>query len=1085
MKKISLLILSVAWTIASSAAPFHDGDTVVFFGDSITHGGLYHEYLTDFYLTRYPEAKIRFVNSGIGGDTADGALPRVKVDVAEYKPTCVCFHFGMNDINRGLYTATPDAQALEGADAAQKAYRANLDKLVAAVREAAPKARHVYLTPTIYDDTAVPTNIPPDATGWAVVNQVGCNAGLALMAGHVLAAAKRDGALAVNWYTPLENFLMARRAHDPHFMITRWDRVHPEALGHSIMAWEFLRAQGVDPVVSEVTVDAVKGAVTKANNVTVSELAKRDGGVAFTMLAKALPFPVAPEAKGVLAEFKVAETLNRETVCVTGLADGEYELTIDGNAIGRWSAAELAQGVNLGFNEKTPQYAQAQRVFARTAELSVRERVLRNHHSARWFYTFRGAPVDDAAAFKDWFEKNERNKTGYFAKFVPGYLDYWPHYRETRAELLKDQEDVRRLAKPVAHRYVLARAAQPTDIRGFYRVEKASDGRWWAVDPQGMRTVVRGVDWVIYRGHGCEVDGKAHHYREWNDAHYASPADWERETLGRLKDWGFTMLGTGHDATLRHRGFAHAWEINFGNKFGKALDEDDERWIMPGRCAPCTALPNVFHPDFPAYCAKLAVETCGPMKEDHDLLGWFLDNELCWWGAAGQANGATGVWKACLAKPASHSARKAAVAFAGAHPELKDAALHEAFLTEVADRYFAITVAAVKKVDPNHMILGCRFAGLGGAPECVWKVAGKYADVVTFNCYPSADLDRNVLVEHIGGKRIADLFRQRYEAVGRPMLVTEWSFPALDSGLPCTNGAGQRFRTQAERTQATELCAKTFLALPFLIGYDYFMWVDEPKNGISKLFPENTNYGLVSEKGVPYPIADMFRRLHADVTKWHDAPLPAERTNALELVAVEGAGDALRDVKLDGVRYGSFRVMLMSRQDGVVRWSPATRVTRVKRTDDRIDLTAEGEDEGVGFAVDLAFEKASDLGAFVASATRVANRGKKPFTFMGLVFGAVAEFVKGPGDAPPDRVPQLWKAPKASAWRAKDGRVYAARSDSPLCEKVEHFWFKPENRAHPDAVFHNPKEVDLGAGASLSLSPHYHLNLHLSNESVK
>ena len=50
------------------AAPFKDGDTVVFLGDSITHGGRYHQFITDFYRTRYPDARIRFVNSGIGGD---------------------------------------------------------------------------------------------------------------------------------------------------------------------------------------------------------------------------------------------------------------------------------------------------------------------------------------------------------------------------------------------------------------------------------------------------------------------------------------------------------------------------------------------------------------------------------------------------------------------------------------------------------------------------------------------------------------------------------------------------------------------------------------------------------------------------------------------------------------------------------------------------------------------------------------------------------------------------------------------------------------------------------------------------------
>ncbi len=43
------------------------------------------------------------------------------------------------------------------------------------------------------------------------------------------------------------------------------------------------------------------------------------------------------------------------------------------------------------------------------------------------------------------------------------------------------------------------------------------------------------------------------------------------------------------------------------------------------------------------------------------------------------------------------------------------------------------------------------------------------------------------------------------------------------------------------------------LRMPFLLGYDYFMWVDEPALGISSKFPENTNYGLVNEENEPYP----------------------------------------------------------------------------------------------------------------------------------------------------------------------------------------------------------------------------------------
>ena len=75
---------------------------------------------------------------------------------------------------------------------------------------------------------------------------------------------------------------------------------------------------------------------------------------------------------------------------------------------------------------------------------------------------------------------------------------------------------------------------------------------------------------------------------------------------------------------------------------------------------------------------------------------------------------------------------------------------------------------------------------------------------------------------------------------GKPLLVTEWSFPALDRGMPCTWGAGMRVKTQAERVQACELVAKTFLSCPQVVGYDYFMWRDQPAGGWSSSFRPNS-----------------------------------------------------------------------------------------------------------------------------------------------------------------------------------------------------------------------------------------------------
>ena len=148
-------LLSAALLAASTglmAAPFSDGDTVVFLGDSITHGGRYHGFITDFYRTRYPDRKIRFVNSGIGGDSAIGAQKRLHEDVAEYRPTHVALHFGMNDVDREAYAVETTTDRLRRRSDAQARYRMNFDNLVVQVKAVAPQASLIYLSSTISTD---------------------------------------------------------------------------------------------------------------------------------------------------------------------------------------------------------------------------------------------------------------------------------------------------------------------------------------------------------------------------------------------------------------------------------------------------------------------------------------------------------------------------------------------------------------------------------------------------------------------------------------------------------------------------------------------------------------------------------------------------------------------------------------------------------------------------------------------------------------------------------------------------------------------------------------------------------------------
>ncbi|HIE47349.1 TPA: hypothetical protein EYP84_00475, partial [Candidatus Bipolaricaulota bacterium] len=218
----------------------------------------------------------------------------------------------------------------------------------------------------------------------------------------------------------------------------------------------------------------------------------------------------------------------------------------------------------------------------------------------------------------------------------------------------------------------------------------------------------------------------------------------------------------------------------------------------------------------------------------------------------------------------------------------------------IAERYFAITTAAVRKYDPNHLILGCRFAGR--APFDIWDIAGRYCDIISVNIYPRIDLEREVVIG------VEENLKKWYAIAKKPFMITEWSFPALDSGLPCTHGAGMRVDTQEQRAKCFEIMQMLLFRLPFMVGSDYFMWVDEPALGISSTFPENTNYGLVNERDEPYELlTTACKRLNARVCEIHAGRLP----NISVRVSSTGKRIAVRNTGKSTVR-----VVIAMRVDG-------------------------------------------------------------------------------------------------------------------------------------------------------------------------
>ena len=404
-----------------------------------------------------------------------------------------------------------------------------------------------------------------------------------------------------------------------------------------------------------------------------------------------------------------------------------------------------------------------------------------------------------------------------------------------------------------------------TNATGFFRVEELPDPangkkRWWAIDPLGRGMNVFGIDHVRYEGMG--VRGGKCRYLKHNQSAYPDKSAWESETLGRLTDWGFNLFGVDGEPSLLRRGLAHAILLNMGDALARRRADPDEYISSdPGR--PCSAMPNMFSPRFAEWCDGIARRKCLPNKDDPWLFGYYIDNELAWHGG-GERDRQTGLWDRILELPSTHSARRALSLYAKSHgvPETTNAvpAQKSAFIRLAAERYFRETTAAIRRYDPNHLILGCRFATLEGAPEQVWEVAGKFCDIVSMNIYPAADLQAQIVRDWYKVP-ILESWPRYHRLTARPMMLTEWSFCAYDSGLPCKHGPGQRFKTQQQRAQAAELLARTVLSMPFMVGYSFFMWVDDPPEGFSSSTPEDSNYGLVNEQGKPYPAVETFRKI--------------------------------------------------------------------------------------------------------------------------------------------------------------------------------------------------------------------------------
>lgn len=207
---------------------FENYDRIVFAGDSVTDmesahpvgeglfdnlGRSYVRIVENMLSTWYPELMIRVTNSGIGGNTSRDLLNRFERDVVNLKPDWVSICIGINDVWRQFdCPAMPDTWVLP------EEYEENLEKMVSSVIDS---VKGVFIMTPYY--------MEPNEEDWMRkrMDEYGaiCEA-----------VAEKYGCVFIDLQEAFNLYFRFR-----HSSYIAWDRIHPNQVGATIIAKEFLK----------------------------------------------------------------------------------------------------------------------------------------------------------------------------------------------------------------------------------------------------------------------------------------------------------------------------------------------------------------------------------------------------------------------------------------------------------------------------------------------------------------------------------------------------------------------------------------------------------------------------------------------------------------------------------------------------------------------------------------------------------------------------------------------------------------------------------------------------------------------------
>lgn len=366
------------------------------------------------------------------------------------------------------------------------------------------------------------------------------------------------------------------------------------------------------------------------------------------------------------------------------------------------------------------------------------------------------------------------------------------------------------------------------EATGFFHTRKIGD-RWWIIDPEGHPYIFKGV--------ACLSIGHSDRQQAALVERFGDMRTWAEHECGFLRENGFNGLGAWSRVDdVRECGTPLPYTVivnPMGRYHGAHLKKFGGKYLFHSWQNYRFDLAMVFDPEFDKY-VESEISKIARYKDDPWLVGYYTDNEIPW------VNDALDRHLTLLAhdEPAYLAVRKWFDERKGKNAGPADITPEDrlAFSAFYLDTYLSKVTAALRKYDPNHMYLGCRFNQWKEElrNKAVFETAGKYMDIISVNHYQRWTPDMEEITNF--GKWS-----------GKPFMVTEFYTKGEDSGLPNSTGAGWNVHTQKERGLFYQNFALALLRSKCCVGWHWFKYMDnDPTDRTTDPSNRNSNKGVVT-----------------------------------------------------------------------------------------------------------------------------------------------------------------------------------------------------------------------------------------------